>query len=186
VIDWPGIVRDESPQVWRLARRLLGDHADAADCVQEVFTQALQISRREPVTNWAGLLRHLATVQALQRLRNRYREKARDEILLSNCAAQSAEPGPVENAEAAELAQALRIAVTELPQQEAEVFCLRCLEELTYQEIADQLGIEVNAVGVALHRARSRLRGLLAAYVRRNADLTFRGAPRTEDNEVRQ
>jgi RNA polymerase sigma-70 factor (ECF subfamily) len=162
----------------------LGNYADAADCVQDAFTQALQISRREPVTSWGGLLRHLATVQALQQLRYRYRESARNEVLMSNCGALPVEPGPVESAEAAELTQALRIAVTQLPQQEATVFCLRCLEDLTYQEIADQLQIEVNAVGVALHRARSRLRELLDAFVRKNAERPSRAPTRTKANEV--
>jgi len=73
--------------------------------------------------------------------------------------------GPVENAEAVELASCLRLALARLPQQEAEVFYLRCLEDMTYQEIAAHLGLEVNAVGVALHRARARLRELLAGFL---------------------
>ena len=74
----------------------------------------------------------------------------------------------MEHAEAAELALGLRQALARLSSQEAEVFCLRCLEECTYQEIADQLCIEPNAVGVILHRARSRLRELLAPYLTNN------------------
>jgi len=184
VIDWPRLVREEGPHVWQVACRLLGNHADAADCVQETFTQALKISRRETVTSWAGLLRRLATVQALHRLRGRYRENARTEVLPSDCPAPSAEPGPAERAEASELAQHLRIALTMLSQQEASVFCLRCLEDLTYQEIAERLQIEVNAVGVTLHRARTRLSELLAAFVWKNAEEPINGSTRKEANEV--
>ena len=76
----------------------------------------------------------------------------------------------MERAEANELAQNLRRALTKLSQQEATVFCLRCLEDLAYQEIADRLQIEVNAVGVTLHRARTRLSELLATFVREDAE----------------
>ena len=165
MIDWPRLVREEGPQVWQVAYRLLGNHADAADCVQEAFTQALELSRRQAVTSWGGLLRRLATMQGLQRLRCRYREGPRTQVLAADRPTLSAEPGPVERAEATELAHELRKALTSLSEQEAAVFCLRFLEDLTYQEIADQLQLEVNTVGVTLHRARARLRKLLAAFV---------------------
>src|SRR5579872_2623773 len=100
MIDWPRLVREEGPHVWQVAYRLLGNHADAADCVQETFTQALELSRRQAVTSWGGLLRRLATIQGLQRLRTRYREGARIQVLSPDCPALSAEPGPVERAEA--------------------------------------------------------------------------------------
>ena len=73
------------------------------------------------------------------------------------------EAGPHEQAEARELADRLRAALTELPERQAEVFCLRWLDQMSYQEIADRLGLETNAVGVLLHRARGRLRQLLAS-----------------------
>ena len=51
----------------------------------------------------------------------------------------------------------VRAALVRLPKQQAEVVCLRWLDELTYQEIGDQLGLAPGAVGVLLHRARKRL-----------------------------
>ncbi len=35
--DWSEIVRLHGPMVWATACRLVGDHADAADCFQEAF-----------------------------------------------------------------------------------------------------------------------------------------------------
>src|SRR4051794_19238499 len=93
MIDWPRLVREEGPHVWQVAYRLVGNHADAADCVQEAFTQALELSRRQAVTSWGGLLRRLATVQGLQRLRRRYREGSRTEVLSAACPTLSTEPG---------------------------------------------------------------------------------------------
>jgi RNA polymerase sigma-70 factor (ECF subfamily) len=78
------------------------------------------------------------------------------DVLLSR----NAEPG--QTAEAGELAERLRFALAALPAQQAEVFALCCVDKLSYGEVADRLQLTVNGVGVLLHRARQRLRGLLA------------------------
>jgi RNA polymerase sigma-70 factor (ECF subfamily) len=161
--DWPQLVHDYGPLVWRTAYRLLGHDADAADCFQDTFAAALQLSRRQAVAHWPTLLRRLATARALDRLRRRYRERAGGVTEAADAAAPG--PGPVERAEGAELAGRLRDALTHLPPREAEVFCLRCVDDLSYDAIADQLGLSANAVGVLLHRARGRLKGLLAAFL---------------------
>jgi RNA polymerase sigma-70 factor (ECF subfamily) len=163
--NWPALVREQGPIVWRIAYRMLGNDADEADCVQDVFAAALALSRRERVTSWPGLLRRLVTHHGLDRLRRRYRERTRTEALLESADVPALTAGPLANAEAAELASRLRLALAQLPQQEAEVFYLRCLEDMTYQEIATQLQLDVNTVGVALHRARARLRELLAGFL---------------------
>ncbi len=161
--DWSELVREHGPLVWRTAYRLLGHHADAADCFQETFADALRLSRRAPVIHWPPLLRRLAAARALDRLRRRYRDHAR--TALEDLETAAADPGPLAQAQGAELAERLRQALTQLSPREAEVFCLRCIDELSYGDIAEQLGITVNAVGVLLHRARERLRGLLAAFL---------------------
>ncbi len=159
-MDWPGIVRDYAPLVWKTARRLLPGEADAADCFQDTFVSALECSRRGPVKHWAGLLQRLATARALDILRRRYRRPADAPVPLE-VADESPASDPVSRAMAAELGGQLRDCLSQLPARESEVFCLRFLSELSYQEISDQLGLSIDAVGVALHRARARLRELL-------------------------
>jgi RNA polymerase sigma-70 factor, ECF subfamily len=165
--DWAGLVREHGPLVWRTAYRLLGQHADAADCFQEAFAAALAFARRQAVADWPALLRRLATARAIDRLRRRYRERVW--AAPGDFDVASPEPGPVATAEGAELAERLRQALAELTGREAEVFCLRCLDECSYAEIAAQLGISINAVGVVLHRARERLKGLLAEFLNHDA-----------------
>jgi RNA polymerase sigma factor (sigma-70 family) len=60
--------------------------------------------------------------------------------------------------------EVLRIALAELDLREAQIFCLACLEKLSYREIALQLDLTVNHVGVLLHRARTGLQSRLALY----------------------
>jgi RNA polymerase sigma-70 factor (ECF subfamily) len=158
VTDWSQIVKQHGPIVWRTANRLLDNEADAADCFQNTFVAALEFERKQRVRNWPGLLQQLATARALDRLRARYRESERqsslpDAPIKDDCAVE-----PSATAEARELAERLRRALTTLQRRQAEVFCLACLDGLSYEQIADQMGVTVNNVGVLLTRARSGLR----------------------------
>jgi RNA polymerase sigma-70 factor (ECF subfamily) len=161
VTDWKTIVDQYGQLVWATAFRLVGNHADAADCFQETFLEAIKVARREPVRDWAPLLRHLATARALDMLRVRCRERSRTDVLADPAAVVSRDAGPREEAEALELAERLRAALVELPGDQAAVFCLSCLDKLSYREIGERLRLTTNAVGVLLHRARRRLRELL-------------------------
>ncbi len=69
--------------------------------------------------------------------------------------------GPERELEKEELAGRLRMSLGELPPLETEVFCLRYFDELSYRQIARQLEINRNTVGVLLHRARKKLKSLL-------------------------
>ena len=156
--DWSQIVKQHGPIVWKSVYRLLDNEADAADCFQNTFVSALELSRTQSVRNWPGLLKRLATARALERLRQRYRESSRVTTLADAPVEDRKAIDPKDNAEAAELAQELRDALANLDARHAEVFCLACLDGFSYQKISDELGLTVNHVGVLLTRARSSLR----------------------------
>ena len=176
--DWSEVVRQHGPIVWKTAWRLLGNQADAADCFQDAFLAALEVSAREPVLHWAALLRRLATRKALQRLRQRYRGADRLVALDDSPPLAAPGPGPDRAAEAAELSERLRDALADLDDRQATVFCLARLDGLSYEEIAAQLGLTVNHVGVLLNRARSQLQRRLRAHGTRRSD-------RQDDKESR-
>jgi RNA polymerase sigma-70 factor (ECF subfamily) len=160
VTDWETIVEREGPAVWRTAYRLLGRRADAEDCFQDTFLAALRLWAKQPVRHPRAALQRLATARAVDRLRRRYRESGRAADVAWD-AVRSAEPSPVQHAAAAELSARLREALARLPGKQADVFCLHCLEGWAYADIASELGVSVEAVGVMLHRARARLRAAL-------------------------
>jgi len=158
--DWQAVVEEYGPLVWQTAYRLLGNQADAGDCFQEAFLTALQLARRQPVRNLPGLLVRLATTRAIDRLRQRIR-RDRHETDAYDSKRSAEDADPLEHIEAQDLAVHLREAIGRLPSQEANVFCLRYLNEMSYMQIARELKIRVNTVGVSLHRAKTRLRELL-------------------------
>jgi len=164
MIDWDGIVSRDGPAVWRTVYRLLGNHADAEDCFQETFLAALAVWRRESVQHPQALLQRLATARAMDRLRRRYR-RAKHEGPVEWDALATGGPQPIELAEAGELSERLREALACLPAKQAEAFCLFHLDGWDYHEIARHLSSTISNVGVLLHRARHRLRDLLAPKV---------------------
>jgi RNA polymerase sigma-70 factor (ECF subfamily) len=163
VVDWSQIVRQHGPLVWTTVYRLLRHDADAADCFQRTFLAALVLSRTQPVRNWPGLLRRLGTARALEALRHRLRQSQRLRPLLAEVPS-SGTPPPDRAAAAGELGDHLRAALARLDERQAQVFCLACLDGLSYADIADQLGLTVSHVGVLLNRARRELRERLRGH----------------------
>jgi RNA polymerase sigma-70 factor (ECF subfamily) len=155
------ISHEYGPVVWKTAWRLLGNQADASDCFQETFISALEAAERGAVRNWAGLLQRLATARALDLLRRRKRERSR-QASAADWEMVSPE-NPLRQAQETELMERLRAVLGELPEPQSEAFCLRHLNEMSYEEIAGEMGLSVDHVGVLLHRARGRLRELLAS-----------------------
>src|SRR3989442_15178534 len=98
--DWPLILTEHGEAVWRTVYRLLDHHADALDCYQETFLAAWRFAEREPVADWTSFLISLATRRAMDRLRQRYRDRARG-IAIDSGREPSSEAGcPVRHARA--------------------------------------------------------------------------------------
>jgi RNA polymerase sigma-70 factor (ECF subfamily) len=157
--DWGRIVDEHGARVLRIAVRILGSVHEAEDVAQDVFVEAYRLCRAGPVRNWTGLLVRLATVRALDR-------RSRTRTIAS--LADTEHPtifGPFDVAVANELAERLRAAVEQLPEQQAVVFTLTYFEDLSRDEVASSLGISAVAVSTALYKARRRLMSQLSAAI---------------------
>ncbi len=157
--DWTSLLAEHMPAMYRTAHRILGRTDEAEDCVQDVLVELIRRGEPERVDNWPALLRWLTTVRSLNRLkrRQRRREVAADEIV----SIPMGEHGPPGRLDAEEKRAWLRSALAELPPRQGEVLVLRHFADMSYDEIGSVLGIERNAVGVALHAARQRLQEML-------------------------
>lgn len=150
--NWSLLVRTWTPLVFSTAWRILGHRADAEDVTQEVFTQALRLWPGKSVRHWGGWFRKVAVSRSIDRLRQR-----KPVLPLDGVTEPSHEQPPAARLEQAELADELRQALLQLSEHEACIFCLRYLDELSYDQIAQSLEMETPAVGMALHRARHKL-----------------------------
>jgi len=157
--DWESIVRTHTPLAFDVAWRLLGHAADTEDVVQDALLDAFRLRAGQPVDNWGALVRQLATRRAIDRLRKRRTTSLVPPGTFEVTAPESEQPESV--AAERELADRFRWAIAELSDREASVFSLRYFGEMANSEIARTLGISTDAVGVALHKARKRLKELL-------------------------
>jgi RNA polymerase sigma-70 factor (ECF subfamily) len=157
--DWAAILAEYGPRVWQTAFRVLSHDADAHDCYQETFLAAWQLARTRALSgrDWAPLLTCLATRKAVDRLRKRFREAARTGPLDAAPEPAAAGADPSQSARAAELVGRLRARLAGLPEKQAHVVWLSCVEGLSHPEIAEQLGLPPAEVRVLLHRGRARL-----------------------------
>jgi RNA polymerase sigma-70 factor (ECF subfamily) len=162
VAIWQVIVDEHGSLVWRLANRLLGNMHDAADCYQMVFVEAFEASQRRSIENWPGFLTCLVTRRATDLLRVRYRGRNLVEAGPVRQQLQSpAADSPPRIAQGRESIERLHEALTRLPADQAQVFCLRYFEQMSNKEIAALLTTNANRVGVLLHRARDFLREVI-------------------------
>ena len=158
VIDWQIIIEKHGAIVWKTAYRLLGNYTDTSDCFQETFISALKVSSNQKIKNFPALLSRLATTRAIDMLRMRFRQEANNSTIDCSQTIANDYSDPLNCIQNQELATKLQKALAQLSIPEAQVFCLRYLNDMSYHRIAKELDIKTNAVGVLLHRAKEKLR----------------------------
>jgi RNA polymerase sigma-70 factor (ECF subfamily) len=164
-IDWEKVVLKYQKLVWNKAYRILGNNADACDCFQDTFFSVYQITKKQKVNNFRALLSAVAGTRAVDILRKKIRRENLN-YSLQDCDNYVLSTNKQDvDIFSWELADRLRAAIATLPQVEAEVFCLRALNGLSYRQIAKHLNITCNLVGVNLHRARKKLNDMLKEKV---------------------
>ena len=171
------LVRRHQERVYRLACRLTGDEADAADVLQETFLQVYRgLAGFRGESRFGTWLYRVATNAALMLRRARSRRPAESlEAFLPRFDAtgvHAATPAELQVAAQADLlidrqvlAQKALTGIERLPDLYREAFVLRDLEEMTTDEVARILDLEPAAVRQRVHRARLMLRGYLSDLV---------------------
>ncbi|HYH82099.1 MAG TPA: sigma-70 family RNA polymerase sigma factor [Longimicrobium sp.] len=168
------LVREQTPVLLRVARRLLRSEDEARDAVQDAFIAAFRgLPRFRGESRLGTWIYRIAVNAALARLRAR---AGADEVSLDQWLPRFADDGHAALAaaewpgdtgpERREVRERVRQAIDRLPETHRTVLVLRDLEELTTDEAAEALGISPGAVKVRLHRARQALRTLLDPWMR--------------------
>lgn len=157
----------EAPSIRRYLATLVGAR-EAEDLTQEVFARAHRAAgshRGEAsIRTW---IRRIASNVAIDHLRSR----ATQPVALASPPAGEVGASPVPDASAApeqertlireEMCACILELVHRLPEPYAEVILLGELRGLKDREVADALGLSLEAAKIRLHRARARLRQLL-------------------------
>jgi RNA polymerase sigma-70 factor (ECF subfamily) len=162
VPTWDEIVEQHSARVYRLAYRLTGNKHDAEDLTQEVFVRVFRsLSSYTPGT-FEGWLHRITTNLFLDGARRK--AKIRFDALADD--ADTRLPGRAVTPDAAVLAglfdDDVEAALSALSPDFRAAVVLCDIEGLSYEEIADVLGLKLGTVRSRIHRGRSMLRKALA------------------------
>ena len=154
-LNWQRLYRELGPQVWAYLRRRVRDVNLADDLLQETFLAS--------ASNPAGLLaaeskRAWLIGIARNLLRDQLRRGERERALIHR-----SEPPNIETTEENPRLEAMRHAITKLPEAQREVLDLRLRQDLSYAEIAEALEIPIGTVRSRIHHAVSALRDWAAA-----------------------
>jgi RNA polymerase sigma-70 factor (ECF subfamily) len=161
-------------RVFRLARRILGNDADALDVAQETFLSSYRsLGRFRGDARFGTWLYRIATNAALQHLRARGRrpvESLEDYLpRFDEAGTHRRTPEELrvvarldEELDRERLAERAREAIQRLPEAYRLPFVLRDLEEMPTGEVAELLEVSPEVVRQRVHRARLMLRGLLS------------------------
>ena len=152
------VVRRYERVLFRVALRLTGDYEDARDATQNAFVKAFeQLHRYDGKHRFFSWIYRIAVNECLNLRRSRRPEEA----LTETFAEVDTHPGPFEEAERAEARSRIDGAMAQLSFEYREVIALRHFGDLSYEEMAEAIGVPEKTVKSRLFSARHRLAGLL-------------------------
>ncbi|WP_250285984.1 MULTISPECIES: RNA polymerase sigma factor SigE [unclassified Frankia] len=158
---WEEVVRDHGNRVYRLAYRLTGNAHDAEDLTQDVFVRVFRSLADYTPGTFEGWLHRITTNLFLDRMRRQ--QKIRFDALPDDperLAGREASPEAVyaESHFDADIEGALAA----LPPDFRAAVVLCDIEQLSYEEIAQTLGVKLGTVRSRISRGRAMLRQALA------------------------
>jgi RNA polymerase sigma-70 factor (ECF subfamily) len=169
------LVARHEEKVYGLALRMTRSEADAAEIAQDTFLSAYQhLAEFRGEAAFGSWVHRIAANNALMRLR---RQRVLDVVTEDLAGPEFTERGSLAESPETdwsrraddkildeELGRAIQEATDSLPEGYREVFLLKDVEGLSYEEISEMVGISVPAVKSRLHRARLSLREAIDAF----------------------
>ncbi len=153
--------------------RMCGDREDAQEVVQDTLLKTFQsvheLKNREAFAGW--LYRIATNACLMKRRRSKFLEEEipLDDVMPDRAALTQGGPDwnrlPDEAALDGELQRKIREAILDLPDTYRSVLVLRDLEGLDTDEVSQALGLSKDVVKMRLHRARSKVRNRIEAYL---------------------
>jgi RNA polymerase sigma-70 factor (ECF subfamily) len=166
------LMRRHNRALYRTARAILRDDAEAEDAVQDAYIRAFRslaaFRGDSSVSTW---LVRIAANEALQRLRRHKRlaqvipiDHDNGEALMRNVA-DDHDPGPERSALNGEVRRIIERGIDGLPDIYRVVFVMRAVQEMTVEETAAALDLPEATVRTRFFRARALMRAALEADV---------------------
>src|SRR3954451_6821416 len=152
---WDAIVQQYRRKVFNVAYKFVGKHDEAEDLTQDIFLKVFKslgtFDRRANFQTWLISVSRNLCIDHYRSVRKERQTIARD-VDSSELQPATRERGPYAQAEHQDPRAQLRQALETLPTAPRTPVVLRDLQELSYQEIADRLGLPEGTGKSLIHR----------------------------------
>jgi RNA polymerase sigma-70 factor (ECF subfamily) len=157
---WETVVRQNWRKVFNVAYKFVGKHDEAEDLTQDIFLKIFKalgtFDRRANFQTWIISISRNLCIDHYRSVRKERQTIAR-EVDANDLQPASSDRGPYASAEHQDLRILLHQALQMLPATLRTAVVLRDLQELSYQEIADRLGLPEGTVKSRINRGRLEL-----------------------------
>ena len=144
--------------LYRFAAGLLKDNHEAEDVVQDIFLKLWNMrNMMEDIKNINAFAHTMTRNACLDKLKSR-RIKYYDDAGPGIPEPAVDDPDPESMTELKDSADRVKVLICNLPEQQRSIIHLRDIDGYSYEEISEIMNMEINAIRVALSRARRSVR----------------------------
>lgn len=160
---WGQIYREMGPAIFRFCRRALPTREDAEDATMEIFSKLWEgrLSQFDETRSFSAWLYRVAANHCWDILRRRKIRQDKETEDVENVPLEHPDPNQLDRLIEQKTSEEVRRALDKLGARARMALVLRYYSEMSYDEIADALGVRRAFVGVVLLRARHELRQAL-------------------------
>ncbi len=160
--SWDEIVAEHSARVYRLAFRLTGNRQDAEDLTQDVFVRVFKSLDTYEPGNFNGWIHRITTNLFLDKVRRSSRIRMDGFVDGAEERLEGSELLPEDAVHDAGFDADIESALASISEEFRVAVVLCDVEGLSYEEIADVLGVKIGTVRSRIHRGRTQLRAALS------------------------
>ena len=159
---WGDLYREYAPAIFRFCRRAMPTREDAEDATMEIFMKLRdKLSQYDPSRSFSAWLYKVAANHCWDLLRRRRARHDKDMEDVEELPLETPEPNQLEKLIEERSSDEVRKALSTLGARARMALVMRYYSDMSYDEIADALGVRRPFVGVVLLRARHELRQVL-------------------------
>ena len=159
---WGQLFHDYAPAIFRFCRRALPTREDAEDATMEIFMKLKgKLGQYDKTRSFTAWLYKVAANHCWDMLRRRKTRQDKETEDVEGLPLEHPDPSQLERLIAERSSDEVRRALGKLGARARMALVMRYYSDMSYDEIADELGVRRAFVGVVLLRARHELRRVL-------------------------
>jgi RNA polymerase sigma-70 factor, ECF subfamily len=159
---WGELYREYAPAIFRFCRRALPTREDAEDATMDIFMKLKEkLIQYDQSRSFSAWLYKVAANHCWDMLRRRRIRQDKETEDLENVPLEHPDPSQLDKLIEQRTSEEVRRALGKLGARARMALVMRYYSDMSYDEIADELGVRRAFVGVVLLRARHELRHAL-------------------------